>query len=858
MRQMPPSIVHFIFIAGSIHLLNLRAEQPGNHEVLLQSSTEALSELGKSYPVAQKASTELESLIEKWRSAKEAEKRAAETNRAAQEVENSMSSGRAIRPGVSGFHDVDFSPLEELGEFMDLKKGQQPATKSVFDMPADIGFHEQLSLDQNAYEDITRFDGPLLLVSASGTRREIKRYVEASTDESVSINRTVDAYFGLDPANDVNLKQNDVLAERLLQDGEPIEEHVRDVIDLSFLPWDVYLGNVQANDTMALDWQSMTKNYAPWNDMLEAADGTHSNYTFDGLLNGWMPASRKIYRGLVDTTDWVDITTFADVDSPDPDIVHIWFSIKYVKGGVLRAQKYALDYKQFLPLKAHPTADDFYPALMRFADYWDSHVKDEISLTLPDESWSDMGKHAFAVELVGRAGGVTPRYGAFERDYGGSEYDGFQDIMTMSLTANLAWGRFAQAKAILENYMDWYVYDNGAIKMRGPAVPQFGMSLSLIARYVQYTGDTALPEKYKTKILAWANMLTTRQDENLKLPEDDPYYGLISGWSESDAALRNDAWRFEKPYWNNAAFAARGLKDLSKIETFADHANDWNTRAEQLINQTSLKLDQWIQRNFTPAYVPVLPNETTHVLEDLAEKGDASSQWWPHRVYSELLQASVLSSNHTDMIIDSMRAYGITSVGVVANVTPLRAETRDILGFISYGYALSLLLQDRLDEFVLFLYSHRYHVYNRGLWLAAEVAGTGGGSSTYCQPSQFTVPVLLRAALLFDHPDKDVLLVGRGVPRKWLSKGKVGVQRAPTKWGSVDLDMQLDEKTGTITTVLGFSKAPPAEVWVKLRVPKGSQLKNVTVDGSATKWMGEEVILKLASTARSATVVGTF
>ncbi|KXH34914.1 fungal specific transcription factor [Colletotrichum simmondsii] len=149
MRQMPPSIVHFVFIAGSIHLLNLRAGQPGNHEVLLQSSTEALSELGKSYPVAQKASTELESLIEKWRSAKEAEKRAAETSRAAQEVENSMSSGCAIRPGVSGFLDIDFSPLEELGEFMDLKKGQQPATKSVFDMPADVGFHEQLSLDQN-------------------------------------------------------------------------------------------------------------------------------------------------------------------------------------------------------------------------------------------------------------------------------------------------------------------------------------------------------------------------------------------------------------------------------------------------------------------------------------------------------------------------------------------------------------------------------------------------------------------------------------------------------------------------------------------------------------------------------------
>ncbi|KAK1672127.1 fungal-specific transcription factor domain-containing protein [Colletotrichum godetiae] len=149
MRQMPPSVVHFIFIAGSIHLLNLRAAQPGNHEALLQSSTEALSELGKSYPVAHKAGTELEGLIDKWRSAKEAEKRAAETNRAAQEIGNTMSSGCAIRPGVSGFLDIDFSPLEELGEFMDMKKGQQPATKSVFEMPPDVEFHEQLSLDQS-------------------------------------------------------------------------------------------------------------------------------------------------------------------------------------------------------------------------------------------------------------------------------------------------------------------------------------------------------------------------------------------------------------------------------------------------------------------------------------------------------------------------------------------------------------------------------------------------------------------------------------------------------------------------------------------------------------------------------------
>lgn len=53
-------------------------------------------------------------------------------------------------------------------------------------------------------------------------------------------------------------------------------------------------------------------------------------------------------------------------------------------------------------------------------------------------------------------------------DYAGSEYDGFQDIFTSSLSANLEWGRFEQAKAVLENYFTLFVSPQGDIAMRGP------------------------------------------------------------------------------------------------------------------------------------------------------------------------------------------------------------------------------------------------------------------------------------------------------------------------------------------------------------------------------------------------------
>jgi hypothetical protein len=74
-------------------------------------------------------------------------------------------------------------------------------------------------------------------------------------------------------------------------------------------------------------------------------------------------------------------------------------------------------------------------------------------MSLPDESWVDLPKHAFAKELVVRPGGVYPKYGAVDRDYYGPEYDGFQDIFTMSAYANLECDRFDEARAIIDNYL---------------------------------------------------------------------------------------------------------------------------------------------------------------------------------------------------------------------------------------------------------------------------------------------------------------------------------------------------------------------------------------------------------------------
>jgi hypothetical protein len=191
-------------------------------------------------------------------------------------------------------------------------------------------------------------------------------------------------------------------------------------------------------------------------------------------------------------------------------------------------------------------------------------------------------------------------------------------------------------------------------------------------------------------------------------------------------------------------------------------------------------------------------------------------------------------------------------MGVVANVDTPSRTGRDILGFISYGYAYSLLLNDRIDEFILFLYTHRYHAHTRGAWKAGEVTEINGGNALFCMPAQLTIPSILRWALVLEHPDEEILYLGRGVPRAWLATGKeVRILQAPTRWGKVDFGIQVAGEGVTLGGLkvrarLVFADRVPGVVEFKLRMPKGIKLSKVTVNGRPAEMRGEEnVIVKL-------------
>jgi hypothetical protein len=693
-----------------------------------------------------------------------------------------------------------------------------------------------------AYEDLRTREGSITFISGNDSFHVLRKSAEPSFED---VNPP---YLGLD-LRDIGTTAADILAERLLASGDdPDPEKVRSAappLGSSTpersgwrLPWDTIVGTRECLDTMPVFPAGSTRTYHPVQHFPELTSAA-ARRRFDGLVGGWMPAVRKVVP--VSDTVYIEVMVFGDVQARDRFIVQTWHRTARIENGQITKVVYGYSYPSFPPRRRDPSADEFYRALLQFAVYWEKLLADCSPATLPQVDWIDMSKHAFAKELMVRPGGVYPKYGAVDRDYYGSEYDGFQDIFTMSVYANLEWGRFEMARAVIDNYFTDFVDRTGVNNMRGPEIAQFGMTLSLLARYYHYTGDAGLLVRHRGKIEATAALLTELHDESLRLPPGDPGYGFIHGWSESDSCLAPKPMTWWLPYFANNAFSSRGLKDIGGVWYQINRAepsdtqktsHSWIERSQVLQNALIAGMEKSMRRDMHPPYIGPFPGPSLTFWESMQQERP-SPQQWAHRPYAELLQADMLPASLANTVIDCMRAYGATTLGVVSNVESPHPGGRDILGFISYGYAQMLLRLDRIEEFLLFLYSHRYHDHTRGSWTSGEVAGISGDNALFCIPAQLTIPLLLRWMLVLEDSDEEKLYLARGVPREWLASGKeVRIDGAPTRWGRINFKVAARPTAKSIVANVELARpGTPREVHLKIRLPRPSRLREVRVNG---------------------------
>ncbi len=710
------------------------------------------------------------------------------------------------------------------------------------------------------YEDLRTRDGVITFVSSKDRARVLTKSAEAAFAE------TDTPYLGM-KLEDIGMADRDLLAERLLEKGDPDPEMVKAAVPPqgSARPrdrrqtwnrrsWDTFVGTKECNDNMMVSPNGNTGTYHPNQFFPELQDrrpteedAALARRRFDGLVGGWMPCVRKIFPK--SDRSYYELLVFGDVEATDKFIVQTWHRTALIENGKIVRAVYGYSYPPFPPARQDPPPEAFYRGLLVFAAYWDRLLADFAPAELPHNGWVDMSKHAFAKEIMVRPGGVYPKYGAIDRLYYGPTCDGFQDTFTMSAYTNLEWGRFEPVRKIIDNYFTDFVDSKGVNNMRGPETAHFGMTLSLMAKYFHYTGDSDLLVKHRGKIEATATVLTALQDVSLKLPKDDPTYGIIRGWSESDSCLRPDPSVWWLPYFANNGYSARGLKDIGRAYQEINRvrptpglektAGEWLKRSKQLQETVIASMWKSVRRDMNPPYIGIYAGAKLTHMESF-EKEDPSPYTWAHRPYAELLQADVLPHDLANLVVDCMRAYRGTTVGILAGMGPRRPTGRGILGFISYGFALMLLRLDRIEEYLLFLYAHRYHNHTRGSWVSAETCGITGDNPLFVIPAQQTIPLMVRWMLVLEDSDEDRLYLGKGLPRDWVGSGKlIKIERAPTRWGRVNFSLQAQPGKKAVVSRVELARAgAPRELQVKFRLPAGQTLKGATVNGRPAQFSG--------------------
>ena len=187
-----------------------------------------------------------------------------------------------------------------------------------------------------------------------------------------------------------------------------------------------------------------------------------------------------------------------------------------------------------------------------------------MKIDVPDERVANMARFSLVRAMMTRVGDF-PKYGAFDKDYAGSEHDGFPDTFTVETAAMLDWGLVDRAGRYIDNYFGEFVRDDGSILYRGPETGQYGRMLTLVAQYVNFGGDPQVLLRRRSRIDGVTNLLLALRAKALKLPTSDPAYGMIAGWSEADACLDADPPRYMQPYFSNSTEAARGFRDLGFV-----------------------------------------------------------------------------------------------------------------------------------------------------------------------------------------------------------------------------------------------------------------------------------------------------
>ena len=484
-------------------------------------------------------------------------------------------------------------------------------------------------------------------------------------------------------------------------------------------------------------------------------------------------------------------------------------------------------------------AERFYEELLATLDYWDGELAGGMSVSGWDVIY-DRSRHAFAREMITRRG-VHPKYGIADQAYAGAEHDGFQDVLVSSVLACLEWGYFDRARAYLDDYFTNFVRDDGTLHYRGPEMGKYGVSLTCLGVYYDYTRDASLLLAHRGKIDAVVEKLLGRWRSARERDPSDPAYGMISGYHEADINFLTpnvNELDYDRPYLSNTGEAWRGLRDLAQAyEAMGAEARDpgleeWgrsisSAAAEIFVDARNGVERSWVSKDGVEG-LPIIAGDKTFYWEH-PYRGRPES-YDENRVWSELYFGGAASKQTVRRLWEIAGDRGHTTLGVFNN-------RKSMVGFLVWEEIAGLIQHDMIPEALLTFYAQAVHAHSRGTWTAIECVDmdrSRAAHSPYCLPAQMTVPIVLKWLLVYEDPVTGAVTLGQGIPREKLAHGlTIGVDRAPTRRGAVSFSIHSRIDDGAIDAIVTLPPRAGKSLRLRLRAPMGMTLESVSALGQS-------------------------
>jgi len=483
----------------------------------------------------------------------------------------------------------------------------------------------------------------------------------------------------------------------------------------------------------------------------------------------------------------------------------------------------------------------FYRALLSVQQEWEKFLAKGIQLEVPDPRVSDSSKAALVRALISEVGNY-PKYGVGV--YGAQEHDTFPPTTILLNLCLLDWGFKEEVKARLSYYLSHFVKPDGTFDYYGPAISEYGQLLTVAARYVRITGDTAWLKEYLPPLQRICNSLLAQMNASWRqYPPDSPYYGLL--WGSAEADTRKDK-RF---YFSSDVWCWRGLEEMGRLLSEAGQRSN-DAAFEQLGKNLLGENDKFsgnvlaaLRREFqnsatTPFLPPIVGMKKS--FGNMTE--DEFASYTNYRYWPEMLSAGMLPPDMRDGII----AYRTSHGGEVTATTRLE----DVMDDWPYAhYAWGLLEADQVKHYLLGFYGHLAYHQTPGTFTAYESVAIRGDekrdyASDYCVPAQVVAPQLLRWMIAWEPWDKPELWLARAVPSEWYAHG-FSAGRVPTRWGPANLRVVPAGK-GLEAQVQMESPHPDLKVNVRLHPAFPVKVLNITVSGTKEwKWNAQQEVVEL-------------